>query len=163
MSGESFQRRVAFLRDTWAERRHLKRVAGATDFESQFTLLELLYGWAETAASDVRAVYRNELPVTLTPPPLANGLQVFSVTVGHNYTVTFALTRRQRAGGTTWTIVVTLGADGANTAAGPERRNGQWTRARLEDLLLLLLGAYERAASGGAKSAADGFGGRSAM
>jgi hypothetical protein len=31
--------------------------------------------------------------------------------------------------------------------AGPERRNGQWTRGRVEDILLSVLGAYERAAS----------------
>jgi len=38
-------------------------------------------------------------------------------------------------------------------AAGPERRYGQWTRARLEDLLLSLLGAYERARSEGGEGA----------
>jgi hypothetical protein len=40
--------------------------------------------------------------------------------------------------------MTTGGPRGTSIAAGPERRNGQWTRARVEDLLLSLLGAYER-------------------
>ena len=41
-----------------------------------------------------------------------------------------------------------IGGGGA-IAAGPERRNGQWTRGRLEELLLSVLGAYERASVAG--------------
>ena len=61
--------------------------------------------------------------------------------------VTFSLAERRRMGGSRWFIAVsvaTAGPGGSAVAAGPERRNGQWTRGRLEEVLLSVLGAYER-------------------
>lgn len=151
MSGDSFQRRVELLRDSWAERRQLKGLASVHDFESQFGLLGTLHTWAEEATNDVLAVYGSTLAMSVSPrPDSVNGSQAFSVTVGDSYTVTFSLTERRRMGGSRWFISVTVGSGGPGgsiVAAGPERRNGQWTRARLEDILLSVLGAYERAAS----------------
>ena len=161
MSGESFQRRVALLRDSWAERRQLKGVASVHDFESQFSLLRTLHAWAEQATEDIRGVYGDELVVSLTPAPSREGPGPgFSVTVGDSYTVAFVLGESARAGGgRRWAIAVTVssgGPGGGIAAAGPERRNGQWTRTRLEDLLLSVLGAWERAVSEGARGAALG-------
>lgn len=153
MSHESFQRRVAVLRDSWAERRAIKGIAGAHDFDSQFGMLLTIYQWAGDAAGDIRAVYGEALAVTISPPPdRAGSAPAFVVTIGPTYTVTFVLTERTRMGSPHWAIGVTVGAGGpgeAITAAGPERRNSQWTRGRLEDDLLSVLGAYERALSEG--------------
>lgn len=153
MSHENFQRRVAVLRDSWAERRARKGVAGAHDFDSQFGMLLTIYQWAEDAAGDIRAVYGEAMSVTISPPPDRDGsVPAFVVTIGTNYTATFALTERTRMGSPRWAIGVTVGAGGPGggiSAAGPERRNSQWTRGRLEDVLLSVLGAYERAVSEG--------------
>jgi hypothetical protein len=157
MSGESFERRVEILRDSWAERRQLKGLASVHDFESQFSLLETLHEWAQAATSDVRKVYGESFPISLTPvPEREDSTHAFAMTLANNYTVTFVLTERRRIGGSRWFVTVTVGSGGPGgtiVAAGPERRNGQWTRTRLEDILLSVLGAYERSlADGGPRS-----------
>jgi hypothetical protein len=153
MSHESFQRRVAVLRDSWAERRALKGIGSAHDFDSQHNLLLTLNRWAEEAAGDIRAVYGEALAVNISPSPdQAGPAPAFVVTLGDNYTVTFVLSERTRMGNPRWAIAVTVAAGGPGgsiAAAGPERRNSQWTRGRLEDILLSVLGAYERAVSEG--------------
>lgn len=156
MSGDSFQRRVELLRDSWAERRQLKGLASVHDFDSQLRLLRALHGWAEDAIADIGAVYGAALSVNVSPAPSASGANPsFTVTMAENYTVTFLLNERRRAGAARWFVSVTVGAGGPGgsiVAAGPERRNGQWTRGRLEDILLSVLGAYERSLSEGGRA-----------
>src|SRR5262245_51604093 len=107
MSGDSFQRRVALLRDAWAERRQLKSVAGVHDFEAQLQLLQTLHGWAEDALGDIAQVYGPGLALHLSPFPEAGGAGAgFSVTVGESYTVSFVLSERQRTGGPSWFVSV---------------------------------------------------------
>lgn len=153
MGGESFQRRVEMLRDSWAERRQLKNLASVHDFDSQFALLCTLHAWSEEAAADIRMVYGDGLAVNVSPAPdAASSSPAFAITLGDQYTVTFVLNERRRMGGLRWFISVSVstgGPAGAVVAAGPERRNGQWTRGRLEDILLSALGAYERGSSEG--------------
>ncbi len=167
MSSDSFQRRVEVLRESWAERRHLKDLASSHEFEPQFQLLETLHGLAESAVADIRAVYAEEIDVTLGPlPDREDASPAFSITVGGPYTVTFLLAERRRMGLTRWFVSVTIssgGPGGAVTAAGPERRNGQWTRLRVEDILLSVLGAYERSLSeGGTRGGVRGLRARGA-
>ena len=157
MSSESFQRRVEILRESWAERRYLKGLGNSHEYDPQFRLLESLHHLAESAVADIRMVYANEIDVTLGPPPQSNAdSPAFSITVGGQYTVAFHLVERRRTGLAHWFISVTIsagGPGGAITAAGPERRNGQWTRLRVEDTLLSVLGAYERGLSESANRA----------
>ncbi|MCL6644943.1 MAG: hypothetical protein K6U88_08195 [Dehalococcoidia bacterium] len=153
---EPFRRRVEQLRDAWEERRALRGIAGAHDRESQLALLRTLHGWAMEAAADIRAVYGPGLAVEVSRLSADDAAPAaFTVSVARDHTLTFALVERRRVGGVRWHIAVTMstgGPRGSTVAAGPERRNGQWTRARLEDLLLSLLGAYERARSEGGVS-----------
>jgi hypothetical protein len=153
MSRESFQRRVTVLRDSWAERRALKGLAGAPDFDSQYGMLLAIYQWADDAAAGIRAVYGDTLAVTLSPRPEREGAApAFVITIGDSFTVAFVLSERARMGSARWSVGVTVGSGGpggAITAAGPERRNSQWTRGRLEDILLSVLGAYERGVTDG--------------
>ena len=148
MHRETFLSRVADLRDSWSERRALSRFAGAHDFDSQFRLLLALHGWASQAAADVASVYVDGMPLSVSPwPERADLPPAFSVSVAGQHAATFSLGERPRLGGSRWHISVLLIAgrrDGAVSHAGPERRNGGWTRGRIEDLLLSLLGAYER-------------------
>ena len=151
MSSESFQRRVEILRESWAERRYLKELASSHEYAPQFRLLESLHRLAAAAVADIRAAYDGEIDVTLSPLPQRDaGSPAFSITVGGQYTVTFHLAERRRMALSHWFVSVTIssgGPGGAITAAGPERRNGQWTRLRVEDTLLSVLGAYERGIS----------------
>lgn len=147
MSGNSFAARVEMLRDSWLERRQLRNLASAHDFESQLGLLQTMYGWAQRSAADIKGIYGDSLDISLLPEPgTATNFHAFSLTLAQSYTVTFGLGERRRSGSSRWFIsaTVTTGRGGAIVAAGPERRTGQWTRARLEDILLSVLGAYER-------------------
>lgn len=159
MSGESFQRRVELLRDSWAERRQLKGLASVHDFDSQLRLLRALHGWAEEATQEIASVYEGALAASVSPAPAPGPSPAFTVTLAENYTVTFLLNERRRAGSARWSVSVMVGAGGPGgsiVAAGPERRNGQWTRGRLEDILLSVLGAYERNVSEGGRGGSLG-------
>lgn len=153
MRGESFVQRVQSLRDAWSERREIKGLAGAHDFESQFRLLVTLHNWASEAVGEIETVYGDAVHIALSPPPVQDPYgTAFSVFVASQFTLTFGLTERHRLGGSRWSVSVSLGSTGIGgsaVAAGPERRNGHWTRGRLEDLLLSVLGAWERAQSEG--------------
>ena len=133
-SVEPFAQRVQSLRETWLERRMVKALASAHDRESQFQLLATLHQWALQAAADIQRVYGETLIVEVSPAPEAG------------------LAERRRASGGSWFVDASVmggGRGGGAIAAGPERRNGQWTRGRLEELLLSVLGAYERASVAG--------------
>ena len=148
MSSDSFERRVHALRESWAERRQLRTLGSSHEFEPQFQLLESLHAFAASAVRDIRAVYEDALDIDLSPLPRRSDEQpAFSVAIAERWLVTFTLSERRRAGAIRWFVSVTIGSGGpggAITAAGPERRNGQWTRLRVEDILLSVLGAYER-------------------
>jgi hypothetical protein len=145
---ENFASRVQTLRDTWVERRQVGQLASAHDFDSQFRLLQTLHNWAGVALADVQGVYGETLPLALSPmPEQSDDPPAFSLVVDTQHSLTLSLSERRRMGAARGHLGISVSAAGAAHAsanAGPERRNGQWTRARLEDLILSLLGAYER-------------------
>ncbi len=146
LNGETFRGRVEALRDAWAERRQLKQLAGAHDFASQLVLLRTIHGWADAACREIRAVYGTELPIAVSPPPCESSPS-FAVSIGGGWMAAFAVAERGRPRAAGWAVSVTVDSRGATLNAGPQRRFGQWTRGQLEDLLLTVLGAYERAQS----------------
>jgi len=148
---EPFADRVRALRDSWLERRQVRALASAHDFDSQYRLLRTLHEWASEGVRDIHGVYGPSLPIRVSPPPRPDRREAaFSVVLGDAHVLSFALSERRRAGGSRWYIAVSIGSAGPAgnaVAAGPERRNGQWTRGRLEDLLLTVLGAWERSSA----------------
>ncbi len=149
---DTFASRVQSLRDTWTERRQVGRLASAHDFDSQFRLLVTLHDWALAAVEDIVEIYGETPTVTVSPlPELGEETPAFSIIVDALHSLTLSLAERRRMGAPRWHLSISISAAGSahSTAnAGPERRNGQWTRTRLEDLILSLLGAYERSLSG---------------
>ena len=147
----TFAIRVQSLRDSWIERRQTGCLANAHDFDSQFRLLAVIHGWAVSAVEDVQAVYADGVAVTVGPfPERTEATPGFSIVVDSRHSLTVSLMERPRAGADRWHLRVWVSAAGAGTAsgqAGPSRLDGQWTRARLEELILSLLGAYERSQS----------------
>ncbi len=134
------------LREAWAERRQVKLIASSRDFDSQFALLTTMHSWALQAAEEIDRVYDGDVAVVVSPPPGPDKLAAaFSVFMAESFTLGFSLSERRRASDSSWFVSVAMGSSaGGTVAAGPERRNGQWTRSRLEDLLLSVLGAWER-------------------
>jgi hypothetical protein len=145
---ESFHQRVQTLRDSWSERRQVRSLASAHDFDSQLQLLSLLYDWTLDAIQDIRDVYSDELTIEISPRPTAQDRNPgFSLVIGGAYSLRLILGERARGGTDHWFISVTLsssGTGGGSIAAGPQRRTGQWTRSQLEEVILSALGSYER-------------------
>jgi len=152
---DTFARRVQDLREAWSEHRQLRALAAAHDFDSQYQLLLLLHRWTCDAATDINRVYEDSLDAkveaSLEPGDREPG---FSFIVAPGFSIALSLAQRPRSGTPHWFISVNLNAGpaGPGVPAGPRRRTGQWTRAQLEDLVLSVLGAYERATSGNSMS-----------
>jgi hypothetical protein len=148
---EPFARRVQTLRDAWLERRQTQSFAGSHDFDSQYHLILTLHEWACDALEEIATIYGATVDIGLSPAPERGGAApAFSLAVAGTYSVNFALQERGHPGSGHWTVaasVISNAPGGLVVPAGPERRNGQWTRGRLEELLLSVLGAYERARS----------------
>ena len=149
MSNEPFAHRVRELRDSWAERRLVRTLAAAHDHHSQLQLLETLHRWASESCEDVARVYGEGVAAWVDPIGFeaADGAASFHAMVA-GYTVIFLLWSPDVAA-SRWSVTATVLPGGAQDAAiaGPERRHGHWTRGRIEDLLLGLLSAHERAAA----------------
>lgn len=127
----------------------MQAFASSHDFDSQYQLLLTLHRWAVEGIRDVEEIYGEAVEVDLSPAPDRTGpAPAFSVAVAGTYSVNFALLERTHGGSSHWAVVASVISNaprGLVVPAGPERRNGQWTRTRLEELLLSVLGAYERA------------------
>lgn len=145
MIGDSFPARVQALRDTWRTRRRMKHLSNQRDLASRFELLQVLHEWTERSIEAIRQVYGNSLAIELTPPPdLAARRLSFTAAFEDAYRVSFELQPRDESG-QHWDLAVRLTTPDAVTAAGQARGAGQWTPGRVEDLLLSLLAAFERA------------------
>lgn len=151
MNGDSFALRVRDLRQSWNERRQLRELAQSHDFASQLGLLVTLHEWSEHCVKEINAVYGPALSAAVSPRPEASS-PAFSVMIGNSQTITFALAERTVGRAVHWFVSARVAAARRASGAsqlGPSRRDGQWTRSRLEDVLLSALGAYERASAEG--------------
>jgi hypothetical protein len=148
---EPFLSRVRALRDAWDERRRIARLSSSHTFDSQVELLLTLHSWAAESVNDVRSVYGDGIPIELTGIPSRDQHPPsFSVILAERHALSLSLHERHRGLEPTWHISVWVEADSqasTGSRAGPDRRNGHWTRGRLEDVLLSVLGAYERGLS----------------
>lgn len=144
-----FRERVQALRDSWEERREVRPLAASFDLDSQCRLLAVLHNWAEDCAAIIRSIYGQQFDLVVESLP-GGEPHAFSVRLGGVMSLTFALTQRRRQGSSLWTISAHVSAihRGFLVPVDPERRNGPWSRARLENLILSLLGAYERSRTG---------------
>lgn len=142
MDGLPFEARVRSLHQAWLERRESWVLSRAHDLDSQRRVLANVHGWASECIEDVRHVYGETLPLTIEP---LGEPGCFNVAVGASQCATFALVDRGNPERPSWQVVarvVTHGDEGGQAA--DERRVRRWGRAQVEEILLSLLGAYER-------------------
>ena len=144
MDGTSFEERVRLLRLSWEERREAATLGRGRDRASQHRVLRNVHAWAGEAIADARQVYGDEPGITISPFDAWD--EAFSVTVAGHHRAEFALVERPSRRTGEWRVIARVTADpGAPPGElGPERRTRHWTRRRVEDVLLTLLGAYER-------------------
>lgn len=144
----SFAERLKSIRDAWHGDRELFELSRQHDRVSQARVVDLLYDWLEEALADVRCVFGESLVATLSARPLGSDpAPSFTLSVSPGYEISVALVSREAEGGLRWhtTIATRAGLDAPLHHAGPDRRHAAWTRARIEDLVLSLLSAEERA------------------
>jgi hypothetical protein len=143
-SETDFEARLRQLRQAWRERREVARLVHSGDAASQVELLQRIHSWAVDCVDAINRVYGSDLAVNLSPSPGGDADGSFVLTVAHSYRLAFSVVPRSGGG---WRIAarnLSGMAAGSATAVGPSRRDGSWTRARVEDLILAQVAAVER-------------------
>lgn len=139
-----FERRLRQLREAWRERREVARLVHSGDAASQLELLQRIHSWALDCVAAINRVYGPDLHVALSPRPDSASDDSFVLTVAHVYRLAFSVVPRSGGG---WRVAarnLSGAAAGSVTAVGPSRRDGSWTRARVEELILAQVAAVER-------------------
>ena len=142
MDGLPFEARVRSLRQAWLERRESWVLSRAHDIGSQRRILANVHAWASECIEDVRQVYGETLPLTIEP---LGERDRFGVLISADQCAAFELVDRGSDERSSWQVVARVATRGAEAAqATDERRVRRWSRAQVEEILLSLLGAYER-------------------
>lgn len=148
MPKELFAVRLRTIRETWDERRALIHAGTTRNFDSQFLLLREMHEWATEAVRDIREVYGRRFPISLGPAPDRDEFPpAFHVAIGEGQALMVSL-REQRFGlESNWGVVMSMHGQEIPHGSHPRVRPGTWTRADLEDVLLSMLGSFERSRS----------------
>lgn len=142
---DTFPAKVAALHETWLTRRRTKYLSNRRDLTSRFRLLLVLYDWTRRAIEAIAQVYGESLSIELTPPPdLATDQLSFAVTLDGEYRLSFAIYQRDQAA-RQWEFDVQVSTPDSILSVGRSRGAGQWMPRRVEEALLSLLMAIERA------------------
>jgi hypothetical protein len=139
-----FEARLRQLRQAWRERREVARLVHSGDASSQVELLQRIHSWATDCVVAISRVYGPDLAVNLSPRPSGEADRSFVLTVAHAHRLAFSVVPRSGGG---WRVAarnLSGMTPGSATAVGPSRRDGSWTRARVEDLILAQVAAVER-------------------
>jgi hypothetical protein len=145
----TFAERVAALRASWQDTRTAARFGAARDRETQYVALQLVYEWARAAVDQIEAVYGAHLDLRISPlRPIEHPEPGFVVEI-EDFAAVAASLAEMKPGEDRWHVTIATRVSGERTWAivAPDRRHSFWTRSRVEDVLLSLLSALERARS----------------
>lgn len=124
------------------------RFGNSRTFETQFNHLLELHQWAREAVEDIRDVYGKRFPITLGPPPTRDQEPpAFLVLLAEMQTLIVAMTEHQQGGESVFSVAMSMHGNVLPLAAGTSSRPGHWTRSQFEDVLLSMLGTFERSRS----------------
>ncbi len=148
MPKEQFAVRLRTIHESWTARRTIVRIGNLRTFENQFMHLLELHQWAQEAVDDIRAVYGKRFPITLGPAPSQDQEPpAFIVLLAEMQTLIVALTEQEQGGEPVYSVAMSMHGNVLPLATGTYGRPGHWTRAQLEDILLSMLGTFERGRS----------------
>jgi len=146
-----FETRLQQLRDAWHERREIARLVHDAGAGSQLELLQRIHTWAVDCATAITRIYGGALPVSVSPRPRGPGDASFIFSAAPGHRLVFSVAPRTGGG---WRVTAhSLSGVAPGAAVGPSRRDGSWTRARVEDLVLAQVAAVERSRGGDHASA----------
>lgn len=143
---EPFADRVWLLHTSWHEHRLMKELASSGEFEPQFEMLMVLFGWAQEDAAAIAEVLEGQANVLLSEQPSRDeAAPSFRVVIGGGFSLAITLVEYLQRGRQHWRIQAMVGQPGnAPTLLARRRQAGNWTRRGFEDALLTVLSAYER-------------------
>lgn len=145
MMYEPFATRVAALRDGWLARRHMKHLNVRRDRQARFELLLALYEWAEHSLDTIADIYKGAIDLALTTrPSIDDDLLSFSIGVEGEYRIAFWIAPKSPQHSDVWDLQAEMRTPMGVSIVAPNRGAGQWTQARVEELLLTVLAAVER-------------------
>ncbi len=148
MESEQFDGKIRALRQLWDEKRQTAQLSTGDEFATRFDLLRLIHRWLEESLVAIARHYGEAVGARLGPlPSPENATDGFTLTIFESYVLKFRLASRKGPVGEIWTVVGEAGNLGSRpmlTALGPTRRHGQWTRERIEQILLSILSQFER-------------------
>jgi hypothetical protein len=147
-SASDFEQRLRLLQQGWRERREVARLVHAGDSDSQLELLQRIHAWTLDCAASIANVYGQDITVAVSPRPRGQDDVSFVLIVAQAHRLVFSVVPRSGGG---WRVSARSlsGGMASSSAVGPSRRDGSWTRARVEELILAQVAAVERARSDG--------------
>ena len=97
---------------------------------------------------DIRDVYGKRFPIALGPSPERDqDPPAFLVLIAEVQTLIVALTEQRYGGESVYSVAMSMHGNVLPQVTGPSGKPGHWTRLQLEDVLLSMLGTFERSRS----------------
>jgi hypothetical protein len=143
-SERPFLVKVQEIHDSWAETRQTIDARRDRGRHGQATMLGYVFNWTAEAALDLARVYGDL--IELTPEPdLAAAEPGFVLHVGPVHTMHVDLVPHPRSP-SEWLVRIRLSYPDEHSWVTVHwgRRHDNWTRERLEEVILSLLSAFER-------------------
>lgn len=148
MESEQFEVKIRALRQLWDEKRQTAQLSTGDEFASRLELLQLIHHWLDDSLEAINRYYGDVPGTRLGPVPGPDDATAgFTLTLFDQYMLRFRMVSRRGPAGQVWAVAGEAGNLGARpmlTALGPTRRHGQWTRERIEQILLSILSQFER-------------------
>lgn len=141
MGNEDFRQRLSQLAESWEERRVSVTLGRRRVQPAQLELLGLIHGWAREALRDVVSVYGSTVKAALSPLESGGG-QTFRVEVGESHATFEVMLDGGHKDSWRTTAVVRLSGEPAEKAHSHRPR--EWSRRRVEEIVLQMVGAFER-------------------
>jgi hypothetical protein len=142
-----FPERLRAFHESWCEQREMGELLRRHDRHSQYRAASMIYRWLLDTGDDVREAYDGELAVQLSPMAAAEAVSAcITLSIARGYEVVLRLDAKQGPRTRRWYLAVATraGENAPERRKGPDRSHGSWTRARIEELALEVLVAYER-------------------
>lgn len=144
---QSFVERVRHFQQDWRDRREYAELAELVEPHRTERLLCVLHAWASEAAADIHEVYGSTLELTVGPvePDFRHGAG-FTVAVAGSFYLDFEAGGNSASPTSPRTVNagVRFGDGSREIALTRQSRHVMWNREQVQDLVMRLLGAYER-------------------
>jgi hypothetical protein len=147
-----FSEKLRAIHDSWAEARDTREIRRLRTAAAQAEMLALIHAWCVRLAAQMEEIYGSLVRLSALNPYGSEDMG-FDLAIGddHQMAVSLQPGKASTSGSApTWEVQIRLRypEEPAWVVATWGRRNQNWTRQRIEEVLLSLLSAFERSRSG---------------